>query len=183
MRLGRYHVCRRCAAMYPTALVVAVLQVRGVFGGPWSSGLMWVLPLGVTAEWVLEHLGRVTYSPSRQVVVSLVASVSLGIGLGRHAVHPFEGPVVAAMATYVAVCLSAWWAGTRRGSAAADPGAEIAWVGEFERSELVRAQRLRELLGPDLDLDPAALQDQSSNAVTKSMSSSTAPTSDGSRSL
>ncbi|MFN8050094.1 MAG: GNAT family N-acetyltransferase [Acidimicrobiales bacterium] len=166
--VGGRHVCRRCAVLYPLAVAVAVAQVAGAIPATVGVWVMWLAPVGVVAEWVAEHLAGVGYRPARQVVLTAIAAPSLGIALGRHARHPFEAAAVAPMLVFASVCLVVWFVGAQRRSAG-DQGLD--WELEFERSEADRLGRLTELaLGQP-------------GSATKSMSSSTAPTSDGLRSL
>lgn len=87
--VGGRHVCRRCLVLYPVALSVLTLAVVGL---RWSAALdPWVvvlLPLPAVVEWWLEHLGRVRYSPTRQVAVTTL----LGLGLGGALVRYLERP-------------------------------------------------------------------------------------------
>ena len=161
------HVCRRCLALYPVAIFVAVLQVAGVIGAGAGVWLMWLTPLPVVAEWVAEHVREAPYSPRRQAALSVVAAVGLGIALGRHARHPFEAASVVPVLVYTAVCIAAWSVSARR----AMRNAPKRWQLAFERSEAERWERLHR-----------AVVDQDGGA-TKSMSSSTAPTNDELKSL
>jgi len=159
------HVCRRCIVLYPAMLLVAAVQLSGAIPPGLGVALMWVAPLGVVAEWFGEHLAGLAYSARRQVVTTGVASLSFGVALGRHLRHPFEGAAAAPAIVFTVVCLLAWFVGSRRTDAHDD-----AWEADFDVAEAERLASLRALLD-----QPAS--------HTKSMSSSTAPTSDGLRSL
>jgi hypothetical protein len=161
--VGGRHVCRRCIVLYPGMLAVAAVQLAGWVPSGIGLVLMWVTPLGVVAEWFGEHLAGLRYSARRQVATTALASVSFGVALGRHVRHPFEAATTLPAVTFTVVCLVAWIVGTRRRSAAD-------WEADFLTAEERRDAALRDLLG-----QPAS--------YTKSMSSSTAPTNDGSRSL
>lgn len=185
-------LCRRCLVMHPLAVAVAVAEVAGAVPSAWEPWLLWLAPIGVVVDWVLEQFGAVRYSPRRQIVVSGVGALSLGIALGRHARHPFDLQATGAMAAAVAICVLVWAGAVRTGRRAQHCRSE--WAADFERAELERTNRLQLMLerhpAPGSCPTPVATRGESgplrgheSNAVTKSMSSSTAPTSDGSRSL
>lgn len=169
VRIGAIYVCRRCAVLYPGMLIVAAVQLAGGVPSPVGVALMWMMPLPVVIEWIAEHVARVAYSAKRQVATTAAASVSFGVALGRHLRHPFEMAATLPAVTFTVVCLVAWLIGVRRH----DPDA-VDWESEFESAE---DQRLDALLAI---LDEGGLQPPSQ---TKSMSSSTAPTNDGLRSL
>ena len=166
--IGGTHVCRRCVVLYPLAVVFAVIQVVGAIPDSRGVWIMWLAPVPVVVEWTCEHLGGLRYSPVRQGVPSAIAAVSLGVALGRHARHPFELTAAAPVVTYALVCLVAWLI-AHRGSG--DDSAD--WESDFAEAEAERLARLRAAF--DGSAQPAS--------DTKSMSSSTAPTSDGFRSL
>jgi len=175
IRVGDAHVCRRCAVLYPGMLVVAAIQLAGRIPADLGIVLMWVMPLGVVGEWIAEHLAGVAYSAGRQIVTTALASVSFGVALGRHVRHPFEAAATAPAVTFTVVCLVVWFIGARRH----DP-ASTEWEAEFESAEEQRLDALLALL-EDNGLE-AGRPDQPASQ-TKSMSSSTAPTNDGLRSL
>lgn len=168
-------VCRRCLVLYPGMLAVAAVQLAGAVPADLGVALMWVMPLAVVGEWIGEQVGNLAYSARRQVVTTALASVSFGVALGRHVRHPFELAATAPAITFTVVCLLAWFVGARRH----DPGTTD-WEAEFEAAEDDRLDALLALLDErgveEADVDQPA-------SYTKSMSSSTAPTSDGSRSL
>lgn len=145
--VGGRHVCRRCAVLYPLSIAVAVAQVAGAVPDRWAPWVMWLAPLPVVAEWMAEQLGGARYSPVRQVILTAVASLSLGVALGRHARHPFELDAVAPMLTYTVLCLAAWVV-ARRFTPAVDPD----WEERFEEDERRREDEMRQLLG--LEAEP-----------------------------
>ncbi|HOT81147.1 MAG TPA: hypothetical protein PKY13_14225 [Microthrixaceae bacterium] len=175
IRVGDAHVCRRCAVLYPGMLVVAAIQLAGWIPADLGIVLMWVMPLGVVGEWIAEHLAGVAYSAGRQIVTTALASVSFGVAFGRHVQHPFEAAATAPAVTFTVLCLVVWFIGARR----LDP-ASTEWEAEFESAEEQRLDALLALL-EDNGLE-AGRPDQPASQ-TKSMSSSTAPTNDGLRSL
>lgn len=173
VRVGRRHVCRRCLVLYPVALGVALVVVVAPDLVPPAVGIaaMWLLPLPATLDWVLEHLGRVGASARRLVLVSAFAAPGMGVALGRWVRSPFDAHVVAPVAAHLGVAIVAWFVGVRRAAPIVDPE----WEARFEDAERERRDRLAALVGVEASTQPGT--------VTKSISSSTAPTSDGSRSL
>lgn len=85
VRIGRSHVCRRCLWLYPisVAVLIAGLAVADVPAAVTAVALI-VLPLPAVVEWVLEHRGRVAYSPRRQVLVTIPLAIGLGAGFVRY---------------------------------------------------------------------------------------------------
>jgi hypothetical protein len=80
VRIGRSHVCRRCLVLYPIAAVV-MLATLGWHPPTAVDVLLLVLaPLPAVVEVVLEQVGGLTYSPQRQVVVTIPLAVALGRG-------------------------------------------------------------------------------------------------------
>lgn len=161
------HVCRRCLVLYPGMLAVAGVQLAGVIPASTGVALMWLASLPVVVEWAAEHVGGVAYSASRQVMTTACAAVAFGVALGRHVRHPFEAAATIPAVTFTVLCLAIWAIGSRRRAAAT-----LDWEADFEAAEMQRRADLAALVGVG---QPAS--------QTKSMSSSTAPTSDGSRSL
>lgn len=84
VRLGRHHVCRRCAALYPVGLIVAVLSAAGY--PPWPTSfdpaMIWILCLPATIAFVGEAVGLFAYSPRWQVGAMVVTAVAFGRALG-----------------------------------------------------------------------------------------------------
>lgn len=105
--VGGLHVCRRCLVLYPLALVAGI--AIGV-GSWWPHGLdawvLWLFPLPGVIEFVLENLGRVRYSPPRQVVLSAAGAVAAGLGYVRYLERTTDPLVWVVLATYTAVCLA-----------------------------------------------------------------------------
>ena len=75
-RIGGRHVCRRCAVLYPLAFAVAIASLCGLhWPEAWDRTLLFLLPLPVTLEFVIERLG------------GMLAAPSLRRGLGRYWAH------------------------------------------------------------------------------------------------
>ena len=182
LRVGRVHVCRRCLVLYPIALVVCGAWLARPGGDRMSGLAMWVLPIPVVIEWTAEHAWAVAYSARRQVVLTALAAPGLGVALATWSLEPFSLRVVLPMTVHVVVCLCAWGVGQARprgaplgASGGVDDGVGAGWEAAFDAAEAERLTRLAALVGVGVGTQPGS--------VTKSMSSSTEPTSDGSRSL
>lgn len=76
-------VCRRCLALYPLALVVALAGLAGF--APWPERLdlwfIWLLCVPGTIEYVAEQVGLLTYSARRQTIATLLIAPALGRGM------------------------------------------------------------------------------------------------------
>ncbi len=76
------HVCRRCLVLYPLALVAGVAISLGSW---WDHALdpwvLWLFPLPGVIEFVLDNLGRISYSARRQVLLSAAGALAAGVGL------------------------------------------------------------------------------------------------------
>ena len=89
LRIGGHYVCRRCAVLYPAAFAVAVASLAGAhWPDAWDRTLLYLLPLPVTLEFIIERLGAIRYHAGRQMAVTLLAAPALGRGFARYAVHP-----------------------------------------------------------------------------------------------
>lgn len=150
--IGRRHVCRRCAVLYPLVVLAAAVAVTLDPPRTLALALMWTLPVPMTLEWVAEHRGAIRYSPARQAALSAIAAVGLGVALAAHLVQPFDPDALAPVATHATICaVSAVLAARRRASEASTALAGVAsWELEHERRERERTQHLRLLLSEDL---------------------------------
>ncbi len=77
-------VCRRCAALYPLGLVVAILSLAGA--APWPESIdpwpIWLLSIPATVAYCAEAVGFIRYDPRVQVGTTLLAAVAFGRALG-----------------------------------------------------------------------------------------------------
>ncbi len=101
------HVCRRCLVLYPLALVTGV--AIGI-GSWWPHGLdawvLWLFPLPGVIEFVLDNLGRISYSPVRQMVLSAAGAVAAGLGYVRYLDDTLDPLVWTVVGVYTAVCVA-----------------------------------------------------------------------------
>jgi hypothetical protein len=90
-RIGRHHICRRCAVLYPLAFAVAIASLFGAhWPEAWDRTLLYLLPLPVTLEFVSERFGGIRYNPRRQMLLTVLAAPALGRGFARYAAHPTD---------------------------------------------------------------------------------------------
>ena len=91
LRVGGRYVCRRCAVLYPIAFAVAIASLAGAhWPAAWDRTLLYLLPLPITLEFIIERLGGIRYHAGRQMAVTLLAAPALGRGFARYAVHPSD---------------------------------------------------------------------------------------------
>lgn len=111
IRLGRWHLCRRCTVLYPTAAAAAVATAL-LLGSqsPLDLYLLFLLPLPAVVDWWLEHLDRVSYSPIRQLVVTFAAGVGLGRGFTLYLADPSDPLFWSMVLIYGGTCaaISLW---------------------------------------------------------------------------
>ena len=69
---------------------------------PWLIAL---LPLPVVVEFWLEQLGRIRYSSTRQVLLSLLCAPAVGVGLARYLESPGDTVFWAIAGAYAVICL------------------------------------------------------------------------------
>ena len=80
IRVGRHHLCRRCAVLYPLAFAVAIASVFGAhWPEPWDRTLLYLLPLPMTLEFVIERFGGIRYNAGRQLLLTVLAAPALWI--------------------------------------------------------------------------------------------------------
>ena len=78
-------VCRRCLALYPLALAVALASLGGL--APWPQSLdlwiIWALCVPATLDFASEQLELVAFSPRRQLVTTLLLAPAVGRGFAH----------------------------------------------------------------------------------------------------
>jgi hypothetical protein len=103
LRVGGSQLCRRCAVLYPVALLTTAVSLAA-----WPSEIdPWLLvlgPLPAVIEWWLEHLGRITYVPARQVALTVPLGVALGRGFARYFEDPLDPLFWAIVIVYGGSC-------------------------------------------------------------------------------
>lgn len=109
-------VCRRCAVLYPTSLLVVI-----VFGlwlswperlDPW---LLWLLPLPAVLELAGEQLGLLQPHARRLIAVSVPLGIACGRLYLRYLEDQTDGLVLAVVGSYLGLCvLLVVFAGSRR---------------------------------------------------------------------
>jgi hypothetical protein len=100
-------VCRRCLVLYPVVFVVLGVSLGAgastTGADPW---LLVLLPLPAVIEWWLEHLGRIAYSPRRQIATSVALGIALGRGFARYLEDPTDLLFWAMVVVYGGSCLA-----------------------------------------------------------------------------
>lgn len=108
VKVGRHHVCRRCAVLYPVAFLVTGLSLAGIaWPVAWDTNLLYLLPLAVTLELVLERFGAIRYHAGRQMAVTLLAAPALGRGFARYVLNPGDRLFWGMVALFGGACLFA----------------------------------------------------------------------------
>lgn len=83
VKLGTRQVCRRCAALYPLGLLIAILSFNGLT--PWPTSIdplpIWLLSIPATVAYCAEAIGLISYNPKVQVGTTLFAAVAFGHAL------------------------------------------------------------------------------------------------------
>ena len=135
--VGGRHVCRRCAVLYPVAVLTAAVVALSASESAALVWAMWLLPVPAALEWIAEHLGGAAHHPGRLAVLSVPAGVALGIGVGLQIQDPWTLSTLAPLVTWaVALSVIALVGSTRR------PGAP-GWEDQHDRSERERDAALR----------------------------------------
>jgi hypothetical protein len=98
------HVCRRCLALYPLALVVMVATAGRAPSPAVDVAVVAGLPLIGVVEFVAEHLGALAHDGRRQVLATLPVAVGLGRGLARYLDDHLDPLFWSAVVGYGAVC-------------------------------------------------------------------------------
>jgi hypothetical protein len=108
LRIGGRYVCRRCAVLYPVAFAVALASLAGWgWPGAWDKNLLYLLPLPVTLEFVLERFGALRYRTGRQIALTLIAAPALGRGFARYLLAPGDRTFWGMVALFGGACLFA----------------------------------------------------------------------------
>lgn len=119
--IGRFHLCRRCTALYPLGFTVAALSVLGIHPWPmsWDPAAIWLLSIPATLAFVGEALGWFRYSARWQVTTTLLAGLAFGRALGYELLDrwssEFWGPIAVFGGIWFFASVAAW---RRRGEGA-----------------------------------------------------------------
>lgn len=142
IHVGRQVVCRRCAFLYPVAAVSGLLVLALDPPTALLLAAMWVLPVPMVLDWACEHLGRLAYSPTRQVIVTIIGAPALGVALAIHAVAPLSLSAVVPMVFFATICALvaglAWYRDA--------PEEDAGWEERHQEEERARDARLERLL-------------------------------------
>jgi hypothetical protein len=158
--IGGTLVCRRCSVLYPSVVLWAVAALVVEPPSVAAVAAMWLLPLPMSVEWVLEQHRPLRYSPRRQVVVTAIASVGVGLALAAHLRHPFDPDALAPMATHVTLCAVSSILAIRRdrtSGSVTGPGDRPSWEVAHDLREAERTRALVRLL-PEEDRDPPSTE-------------------------
>ena len=137
-------VCRRCAVLYPVAVVAALIVLVADPPTGWLLAAMWLLPVPMVAEWIGEHLGRLRLRPpTARWSLTAIGAPALGVAVAIHAVEPFS---LAACGTrgvaWTAVCGgAAMWSCWR-----SVPDVAPGWEEHHHAEEAARRARLEGML-------------------------------------
>lgn len=135
-------VCRRCAVLYPVAVLSAVAVVLLEPPTAWLVAAMWLLPIPMVCEWVGEHVASLGYSPRRQVVLTAIAAPALGAVLALNALDPLALTAIAPVLCWGLVCAGTaawgWWRSV--------PDEAPGWEERHDADEAARRERLEEML-------------------------------------
>jgi hypothetical protein len=99
VNVGGRHVCRRCAALYPLGLLIAILSASGAYLWPvgFDPAAIWILSIPATVTYCGEAVGLFRYNPKVQVATTLIAALAFGRALGYEFVErwslEFWGPI------------------------------------------------------------------------------------------
>ena len=105
--VGGMHICRRCLVLYPLAFVAGVaISIGSWWPHHLDAWVLWLFPLPGVIEFVLDNLGRITYSPVRQMVLSAAGAVAAGLGYVRYLDHSTDPLVWSVVAAYTSACLA-----------------------------------------------------------------------------
>lgn len=82
--IGGRHYCRRCLALHPLSIIIAITSALGYAPWPhsWDPWAIWILSGPATIDFVVEQLKIRPYSARRQVAATLITAFAFGRALG-----------------------------------------------------------------------------------------------------
>lgn len=107
-------VCRRCSALYPSALIVTVLSLAWpvLHPGRFDWPVIWLLCLPATVAYVGEARGVFPYRWRWQVLAMLITSVGFGRALAHQIVDTwspvFWAPLIVFGTIWLAATVTTW---------------------------------------------------------------------------
>ena len=103
--IGRRHVCRRCAVLYPLAFVAALVLSAVSWPERLDTWLLWLLPLPAVLEFIGEQRGMIRHSPTRLVLLTVPLAVACGRLYARYLDEPGDSLVWTVVGIYGGLCL------------------------------------------------------------------------------
>ncbi|MFV0259662.1 MAG: hypothetical protein ACK5PP_14595 [Acidimicrobiales bacterium] len=124
VRIGGRWVCRRCAALYPLGILVAVVSAMGYPPWPesWDPWAIWLLSLPATMAYVGEAVGLFRYRARLQVAATLVTAVAFGRGLGYELTQRWSPEFWGPVAVFGGIWFAATIIGSRHRAGGSVPG-------------------------------------------------------------
>ncbi|MEE9414631.1 MAG: hypothetical protein V3V01_05045 [Acidimicrobiales bacterium] len=82
--IGGRHYCRRCLALHPLSIIIAVVSAVGYAPWPqsWDPWAIWILSGPATIDFIVEQLKIRPYNARRQVAATLLTAFAFGRALG-----------------------------------------------------------------------------------------------------
>jgi hypothetical protein len=116
VRIGSLPVCRRCLALHPLGLTVALVAAAG--HPPWPARFdpwpVWLLSIPATTAYVGEALGWFPYRARWQTVTTLLAAVAFGRALGYELLDRWQPVFWGPIAVFGGIWFLATVAGLKR---------------------------------------------------------------------
>ena len=112
--IGGRHVCRRCLWFYSVSLAVLAVNAMSLRLWPeaWEPGVLWLLALPATIEFIGGEFGAWRYDARRQILVTMVMGVAVGRGFHVELASPGHwvcwGPVLVYGSLWFTAAAIAW---------------------------------------------------------------------------
>ena len=123
VQLGGRHVCRRCLALHPLSIVIAVVSALGYAPWPtsWDPAAIWVLSLPATLDFLAEQLDLAAYNAKRQVAATLVTAFAFGRALGYELADSWSSEFWGPLAVFGGIWFAAAYIAHQRREAGIGP--------------------------------------------------------------